>query len=204
MQIVVTHTRQPQYLQHMMWQCTSKRSMQVCFTHLAASIFSAYNIAPISPVYNVAIYIKRRMRCGNIHQKEVCNVAIYIKKKYATWQYRSKRRVYLTHLAAPISPAAWRHLSPGDILFAASGVPGSWPESERTVPPELLACSFLPAALEHVSSVIIRIIITMMIIIIIIVVVEIMRNHSPAHDELGTCADKSCLSSLSCASLKGL
>ena len=61
MQIVVTHTRQPQYLQHMMWQYTSKRSMQVCFTHLAASIFSAYNIAPISPVYNVAMYIKRRM-----------------------------------------------------------------------------------------------------------------------------------------------
>ena len=68
-----------------------------------------------------------------------------IKDKYA--------RVYLTHLAAPISPAAWRHLSPGDILFAASGIAGSWPESERTVPPELLACSFLPAAPWLVNTV---------------------------------------------------
>lgn len=56
------------------------------------------------------------------------------------------------HLAAPISPAAWRHLSPGDILFAASGVAGSWPDSERAVPPELLACSFLPAVVGHVTA----------------------------------------------------
>ncbi len=140
--------------------------------------------------------------------------------QHTTWQYASKpsmqkpgththththaRTHTHTHLAAPISPAAWRHLSPGDILVA-SGVPGSWPESERTVPPELLACSFLPAALEHVSSVIIIIVIMMMTIIIIIVVVVVsIKNRFPAHDELGTCSDKSCLSSLSCASLKGL
>ena len=52
-----------------------------------------------------------------------------------------------------MSPAAWRHLSPGDILFAASGVAGSWPDSERVLPPELLVCSLLPTALGHVSSV---------------------------------------------------
>jgi hypothetical protein len=100
------------------------------------------------------------MRCGNVHQRQVCrkcvthlaaptfpayDVAMCIKDKYA--------EVGETHLAAPMSPAAWRHLSPGDILFAAAGVAGSWPESERTVPPELLVCSLLPTAVGHVISV---------------------------------------------------
>ena len=96
----------------------------VCRTHLAAPMSPAYNVDPLSPAYNVETHIK---------------------DKYA--------KVCLTHLAAPMSPAAWRHLSPGDILFAASGVAGSWPDSERTVPPELLVCSFLPTTLGHLSSV---------------------------------------------------
>jgi len=159
-------------------RCSDNNYAEFCHTHLAAPMFPAHN------------------------------VAICIKAKYAeawhTHTHTHARTHTHTHLAAPISPAAWRHLSPGDILVA-SGVPGSWPESERTVPPELLACSFLPAALEHVSSVIIIIVIMMMTIIIIIVVVVVsIKNRFPAHDELGTCSDKSCLSSLSCASLKGL
>ncbi len=48
-----------------------------------------------------------------------------------------------TDLAAPMSPAACRHLSEGDI-FLASGVAGSCPESVRPDPPELLPCSLLP------------------------------------------------------------
>ena len=105
--------------------CIKAKYAEACHTHthLAAPISPAYNVSPISPAYNMAIYIKAKYA-------EACH----------------------THLAAPISPAAWRHLSPGDILFAASGVAGSWPDSERTLPPELLVCSLLPTPLWHVSS----------------------------------------------------
>ena len=51
-------------------------------------------------------------------------------------------------LATPISPAAWRPFSGGDI-FLVSGVPGSCPEVERCDPPEALADSFLPSHTER-------------------------------------------------------